>query len=607
MSPRPALPLSKLEAISRAAARFDPTVIGIRSGKLETLINGRLTPFLGLHSAMIGGLVLAAEAPDVYADFGFLFFVAAAVFLGTSLLGWLPRKDNTIPLAVAPSACSALLASLSLGRIDLCLLPLLLIFAALWWLLWTRRTSPYQAIMPCFYLPVLAIFVWPGPETLRYLVAAGVYIPSFWIVSLRHGISKNVPLFLGALIFMFFEIRNHVEDQAIALTVIVLFVVAFMVYEAKATTPHQSALRHFLAQGLAAAVLLIAVFLIDPPGALGAYLTLWTGFLLVYHLAVGGFLTRVSPGTRAAWIGLALTLALWTSADLDQLPTGEFGAILAGNLVSLVVLVLLMRGLASAFGVAFCRVLGFGTMAAVFFQIWTIDDFVSQSDDGFTTLRETQFFAHHGVALLAMAAAIIATYLVSSFLARPVELKPGYPLWQGLIRPRHAVLIRRFVRAVVTQVRLTPILSNLVLGFTTIIGSWSYFKGSRERFTLADLMVLSLHVFAAMATYYLIKPAFLLLGAETPLLAIGLAPDGVAFMAAWSLWSVVIYLRGLITDVLLLRFLGTIFALVPALRYGFMGALPEGLELACLLIASGLPLLLFGLLRRRPGETEEIA
>ena len=106
-------------------------------------------------------------------------------------------------------------------------------------------------------------------------------------------------------------------------------------------------------------------------------------------------------------------------------------------------------------------------------------------------------------------------------------------------------------------------------------------------------------MFAAVVSAMLLKVAVLPLVADQDAFGALLDAHRASFIAAWVAWGAVLAVWGIVARSTLRVFLGTGFMVVPLVEFMAVDVFPEGVFLAVLLMACGLPLFLVGMVRRK--------
>jgi hypothetical protein len=181
-----------------------------------------------------------------------------------------------------------------------------------------------------------------------------------------------------------------------------------------------------------------------------------------------------------------------------------------------------------------------------------------------------------GAALATLALASLAAFAVALSYNDPPR-RASVPWWRGLIRPRHAVVVRTAIRGSGKAVENVPVVGAAWKGLAAGVRSLRYLKSGGEPPGLADVAVVASVIlfglaFASLVDAFLWSAPDIAPGSEhsprsARFLNGVLRPAWESHTVAWTVCCVLLYVHGLVRGQSLFVFAGTVFALVPLVQY----------------------------------------
>jgi len=255
----------------------------------------------------------------------------------------------------------------------------------------------------------------------------------------------------------------------------------------------------------------------------------------------------------------------------------------------------------------------FARLSALFFiiphiiiELISLDTSIKRGIRNFTTQYEESTYSRAELDLfqttsnfLLFATAIIIAMLIASY-SRPTS---QLAWWRGLIKPRHVVVIRSIYRTISDKIRTAPIIGWFFNAFLATLTSIRFIKGNNEKVSVYDFLLVILHVIAAIGTTKF-SNILLLGGLSINDIDTSLAwSEMVSFVLSWSLWGLLLSIRGYLQSSLFFSFLGFVFLCVPIIRELFFDDLIEGMPeftgILVLIMLSTIPIFLISLLPER--------
>ena len=496
-----------------AAAVADRPDVG--AAKLDGFLNGALFPFLGLHGTVIGVLILGVEAPTLFARLSPLFLAPAAA---VGLVAWLRSRRPTGPgPSQAPTGafCLLLIAFYGLpsaldeagwSHVAYWARAEILIVVA-YWLLLTRAASggvpTVELVFPSFYVALFALILWEdAPLGVSAVVYVACFVPGMLVLWNLKRMQHAVGLLLGGAVLLIGELERQDAGEAGAIGLVVLFIVAFFIYELFVGAARHSNLRHFLSQGIGVLLILVAVTLLLD-GLLADRAVAWAaaGVVAAYSVAMALFRGQAGVPTRFAWVAIALLLPVWYGADPDWYGGFAFWGPMAASLALVLALGSGARAVRNGFVLNLARGLALILCAVVYAHAASIEDqAVSPLEDRIAALVEAdeaeddaggdagwlprdarededpvttlvmQATAPLGRPLLGAVVLLLLAYAVGTQAASETAVPRAIPWWHGLVRARHAAIARRSARAVYGPARSAPVIGNVLSFLGTVIG-----------------------------------------------------------------------------------------------------------------------------------------
>lgn len=591
----------RAQGIASALAEIDPNTIQVRTEKLDGFLNGLMLPFVGLHVAMIGTLILGDDSPDEYKALGFVFLL---VGLGIAAIAWLQwRSDNGQLPRQAPSAtfCFLLAAAVTLPWTTIAAVLIALLYGVLALLVYRKVCSAIEIVFPSIYVALFEVTFWSEDFHLALLLFVACFAMGGATLARLKKMQYAIGLLIGAAILLVSKIQADVSDEWAIGTVAVLFAAAGGIYELLVGGRQFSNLRHFLSQGVVALLFLVVIALVmsDSDESL---VWIWVVAVAIYSGIMVSLRPNEGVSTRAGWIAITILIGIL----MDYESSAQGGGSTWGPMIACLGLVVGLAYSAKHLGSAFVHNLSQMLLVLlgllIYVHIRDIEDAVLPSSPADVAGNDPAALSasarENRPAIVGAAVLVVLAYITGYIMTRAYTYPKAIAWWRGLIRPRHAVIVRKLFRAATEQVQGIPFVGGFLTAILVAIRSLRYLKGGSAPISFGDLVEIALNIFVALSATILLKlwlvPRFV---AGDAVAAIENA-NRAGFIAAWVSWGILLYLRGVWSNRAQLVFLGVGFVVVPPVKFMAVEQFPQAPFLAAIFMTSGLALCLFGLVRR---------
>ena len=615
-----------LEAAKKLAEKAEfaaiPKIIDKKVLAFENWLNGKALPFFGLH----GGLLMLIYLIDhslTYEEFflGYPSQLAVALAVAALFCGFgiaasqFSGRAQYIPGGVAMGVCLSLMAVLVLPSggamamvqfaIALVLSLTLLFFNA------TARVADYEFNAVWIYLPLIFLVVGQLPGNLQMFAAAALYGPAIYVKFRMQPGSGKVPLGFSALAYLTLIVSYNAGSEGVIAIMVLLVLALFVISSFRMRNVIGSSLRHFLVDAITVGLWGLLVSLVDH------------GFdgLIVWGIGVAAYQSALilrtlrsrSPSGRLeahavtkrdahlVWLQIA-ALAIFGELVINSLLEQRFGIEkpYVGMLLIVAPFIWLFYRLRAPFLALSTRLLIANCLllAAVIsrqgFEERYIDRYDQQVPGSLRAVVADTWDSELMWAAFAFAVAWLATLRI------PPDVEVAW--WRGLIRPRHMVLVRRIVRLTVANASRIPVVGGLLSTTEAFLNWMRYASGDGRGRLSRDGLLVGVHIYAVAITVLLLRfgnnccdvianPAL-----TTSLLIFG--GDDLPFVIACCLWGTLLYLRGVLTQDCLARFLATVLVILPLATFNLNNTLEDTVFLAQMTMVCCFALFGFGLLRR---------
>jgi hypothetical protein len=576
-------------------------VLRLRSDRLDGILNGEILPYLGLHTSLVGACIVLFQFgswPDLFILFS---FILAGLFLAYFVPGMGAQRQAGIPGACAVFAtAAAACAPISESQVGIVVVSAYLLIAVL---ATFRKIDPGEFLFAPLYSAIMIQV--SGMRTYQVPLYLAVFVLGILTLIKLGRIGSSFGLLAGMLIVLASEVSRRTSEVGGLAVICIVSILGLLVYLVRAAERVNSDFRNFLNQGLAALTILavIEIFTQDPRPYWLWPLGLCVFFTWVYVLRMGDGLP-----TAIGWTCIANTAAIWLCSTEIGIVSGDTRLRLFLTLATAEGLYAAGRVLRSRFVCDLARLLLLvgGVLCLAFAaQVGTeLGRFLKISGwTPFGHIREILAW-NAGATGMALGFAFLAALCVA-FSYRSGSAPRGISWWRGLIKPRHAVLVRTGFRVSVKWFATLPVLGAALKALQTGAGSLRYLKTGAEPLGLADLAALASTILLGFSIICLCDG--FLAGSPPPPQSDNWA--WVSHIIAWTGCALLAYLFGLGIGQSLFVFASGGLALFPIVEYLATVRPIRGQQLGVLALTTGLALVLCGTLRRglRPErrQTEE--
>jgi hypothetical protein len=588
-----------LKSAKDLAEGINKDILRLRADRLDRILNEEMMPYLALHSALIGACIVLAQFGSWPSLFILFSFIATGFFLTyyVSIMGT-ERQAGMLGAGVVFATAAASCAPISPLQAGI----VVIVAYALVGLLATLRKSDPEEFL---FAPVYSAIMMQVSGVREYQVVLYLIVFGLGIITLmRLGrIQMSFGLFAGMLVILWSEVDKRTSGQWGLVVICVLSICALLAYVFRAVEAVNSDFRNFLSQGLVALTTLaiICIFMDD-----SRPFWLWPiglGFLFAFVHVLRGRAAGIP--TSVAWTCIAITGAIWLCAtEAGQIASLEFRICLVATLVTAEGLYVAGRALRNRFAcnLALLLLLAGGALCLLFAGLINGELVRYLKDRESTPFRDViEILSWKGWAIVvAPALTSLATFFValsyrSGSVTRPVSW------WRGLVKPRHAVLVRTGFRVSVKWFTAVPIVGAALKAIEIGAGSLRYLKTGAEPFRFADLAVLASTVTLGFSVIYVCDPFLAAVNA----MAYGgqSSPEAqswgwLSHTIAWTGCALVVYLYGLSSRQTLFIFAGGGFALVPIVGYLATAKPVYAQQLGVIALTGGLALVLCSIVRK---------
>jgi len=565
-------------------------ILRLRSDRLDGILNGEILPYLGLHTSLIGACILLFQ----FRSWPSLFILFSSIVAGLSVAYFVSRLGaqrqagilGACAVFATAAAASAPISEWQTGIIVVAAYALVAMLAIF------RKIDPGELLFAPLYSAILmqvsSMRAYQIPLYLAVFVVGILALIQLGRIRASFGLLAGMLLILGS------EVNGRTSGEGGLVVICIVSIFALLIYMIRAVETVNSDFRNFLSQGLAAltSLAIMAIFTQDPRPY-----WFWPIGLCVFFAWVHVLRGWDGLATAIAWTCIASVAAIW-------LCSGEFGIASWDTRGRLLVTLAIAEGLyvvgrvlRSRFVCDLARLLllAGGVLCFVF---------ASQVGAELATYLKTSGsipFGHirkilawnSGAIGVALAFALLAALCVGYSYKSGSALR-GISWWRGLIKPRHAVLVRAGFRVSVKWFATLPILGAGLKALQTGAGSLRYLKTGAEPLGLPDLAALASTILLGFSIVCLCDG--ILAGSPPPPQSENWA--WVSHTIAWTGCALLVYLFGLGIGQSLFIFAGGGFALLPIVEYVATIRPIRDQQLGVIALTSGLALVLCGTFRR---------
>jgi len=407
-------------------------------------------------------------------------------------------------------------------------------------------------------------------------------------ITLSYGLFAGMLVALGAQTIL-------TETTKTSLAIIsAMTIVALAVYTLRAITRDNSNLRNFLSLSLAALLILpMIVVLTEEPYPYWLWPLAAAAFYdAIYRIGK----TSVKP-MAIAWIALTIIGAVWLThifgPDTDIFgPSKRFGERLPAlaTIISAVALYVVGFTIQNRFVCNLARML---LLASGYICLMIAKQAAGSFVEGHGATSQAEFavlLTWHDFGLVtAFLLALLTALAVAASLSDPPP-RAVTSWWRGIVKPRHAVVLRTLYRASVASLESAPILGGLFKILRNGLTKLRYLKTGGGPINFGDSTIPIVLVLFALAEIALILAGLPMVDAKGEHIWRWLAET-----TAWTSCAVFSYAVGLARRQTLFTFIGVGFALVPFVRFVEKSIT---LNIGIIVLTAGLTLVVCSLLRR---------
>jgi hypothetical protein len=594
-----------LKAVTRLAEGINKEVLHFRADRLDKLLNGQVIPRFGLHAALVGACIVLVEARSslrLQLVFGVVAAgFAAAYFISTK---WRSEGESGLPgecaaFVTATAACG------SIGGLEagvMIAIPYALIAVCVAY----RKMDPKELVFAPVYSAIMLLLseTLRGEAPLLFFPVACVGVLALIKIG-RAGTSFG--LFAGMLGTLAWQLVDRRLDVATLAIVSGLNTLGLLVFVVRSVKPNNSDLRNFLNQGLAALTILgmIDLFAKEPRPYWAHWV--WPVALGAFFGAVRALRGRGGLPTSIGWLCIAVLTAIWLDQNGFEIGSWNFRARLLSTVVISGALYIGARILQNRFVCDLARLMMLLAGVLCVALAYRVEKVLAgylpfkgqRAMDGLSAILDWEAW----VLVATVGLASLSTICVALSYGDPAVRRP-IAWWHGLVRPRHAVLVRTTFRVSIKWFENVPVLGGALKALQAGGRSLRYLKTGAEAFRFADIAVLVSTVLLAISVTHLADPVLSWVDASNSTNRLSeyrsrLSHElqhwrWVSDTLAWTGCSVLLYGYGLARRQSLFVLAGTAFALVPFVQH-LTTALPD--QRGTMVLTAGLSIVFCGVMR----------